>query len=526
MRKKIIGILICMLLTTTSILPVVGTMNNIEVDEKNQCSTDGLDVEWQQYYGKYNDDVLRGVKQTNDGGYIAVGVSNGESHWFLKVDADGNEEWSSTALPNPNLWPRCYTVEQTSDGGYITAGCHESGAWGYDRCIWKVDQNGETEFCKIYDDPEMGYHLCIQETSDGGFIVSGEIDLNDSFNDWDVLLMKTDSTGEVEWQKIFRYGEFGDNAYAVRQTPDGGYILSGRKGNSATEADFLVIKTDSEGNIEWNKTYGGDKWEQSQSKDILFTGDGGYIFLAATKSFGAGKLDLWLMKTDSNGNMLWNKTFGGVNNDFSGGIDFTDDGGIIIAGTLSANSNSPPRGEGLVIKTDANGITEWQTEFGDESEDQLQDVCSTSDGGYIFAGVRTTTEGDNDGWLIKLKAFDNNQPSKPTISGRHKGKPGTEYTFTASSSDPDGQQIFYMWDWGDGNYSEWLDTPKATYSWATEYNFEIRVLVKDFYSYESEWSDPFAFSTPKDKAIITPFLLQRFFHRFPLFEKILNQIIQ
>jgi len=524
MRKKIIGIFIMTLLIGTAVLPALGIMNNIEVDEKNQCSTDGLDVEWQQLYGKYNDDVLRCVKQTNDGGYIAAGVWNAESHWLLKVDADGNEEWSSTALPNPNLWPRCYTVEQTSDGGYITAGCHEdTSGIGYDRCIWKVDENGNTEWLKIYDDFPNGYHVCIKETSDGGYIVCGQI--NYDFGDWDIPLIKIDSDGNIEWQKIWDYSDFGDAAYAVRQTPDGGYILSGRKGISSLEADFLIIKTDSEGNIEWDKTYGGDDWEQSQSRDILFTSDGGYIFLAETRSFGAGDLDLWLMKTDSNGNMVWNKTFGGTKLDMCGGMDFTDDGGIIIAGTLSANSNFPPRSQGLVIKTDANGITEWQAVFGDDDVDQLQSVCSTSDGGYIFAGNREATAGDYDGWLFKLKAFDNNQPSKPTISGRHKGKPGTEYTFTASSSDSDGQQIFYMWDWGDGNCSDWLDTDEATYSWVTEDNFEIRVLVKDWYGYESEWSDPFAFSTPKDKAINTPFLLQRFLQHFPFFEKILNQIL-
>jgi hypothetical protein len=130
-----------------------------------------------------------------------------------------------------------------------------------------------------------------------------------------------------------------------------------------------------------------------------------------------------------------------------------------------------------------------------------------------------------DAILYKINPYDNGQPTKPTITGDHKGKPDNEYTFTASSSDPDDQQIFYMWDWGDGNYSEWIDTPKASYSWATEDNFEIRVLVKDFYGYESEWSDPFAFSTPKDKAMNIQLILYRFFQRFPLFEKILNPII-
>jgi len=547
LKKKILGICVMTLLVATAVLPTVGTMNvldnrvsnsslfsrNKEINKRNHCSLHDhdLEIEWERLYGESNDDLFRNVKQTVDGGYICVGVKDSQSHWLFKLDANGDEEWSATALPNPDLWPRCYIVEQTSDGGFVTAGCHEEGiAWGYDRCIWKVDSNGDTEWCNVYDDPPLGYHMCIQETSDGGFIVSGEIDYNYSTEDWDVLLMKTDSTGNVEWKKIFRYGEFGDNAYAVRQTPDGGYILSGRTGSSSYEADFLIIKTDSNGNKEWDKTYGGDNWEQSQSQDILFTNDGGYIFLAETRSFGAGNLDIWLIKTDSQGDMLWNKTIGERKTDMCGGMDFTDDDGIIIAGSKNSWDMRPPRGSGRLIKTDLNGNIEWQKEFGDEKEDHFQSVCSTNDGGYIVAGLFTSTDvvgaGGNDGWLIKIKAFDNNPPEKPSKpSGPAKGDPDTEYAFSTSSTDADGDQVsYYLWDWGDGNFSDWLDTNEATYTWTSEDNFEVRVMAKDEHGGESDWSDPLSFSTPKNKVINTPFLrfLENHPHMFPLLRQLLE----
>jgi hypothetical protein len=536
MNRKILGILVATLLIATAVLPVVGTMNeelkSKEIINKNLNFIDDheLEIDWERLYGDSDDDLFRNVKQTVDGGYICVGVKDGQSHWLFKIDANGDEEWSQTTLPNPDLWPRCYIVEQTSDGGFVTAGCHEDGiAWGYDRCIWKVDSNGDTEWCNVYDDPQLGYHMCIQETSDGGFIVSGEIDYNYTTEDWDVLLMKTDSTGNVEWQKIFRYGEFGDCAYAVRQTPDGGYILSGRTGGSRSEADFLIIKTDSNGNKEWDKTYGGDKWEQSQSQDILFTNDGGYIFLAETRSFGAGNLDIWLIKTNSQGDMLWNKTIGERKTDMCGGMDFTDDDGIIIAGSKNSWDMMPPRGSGRLIKTDLNGNIEWQKEFGDEKEDHFQSVCSTNDGGYIVAGLFTSTDvvgaGGYDAWLIKIKSFDNNPPEKPdTPSGKKRGKPDTEYTFSTSSSDLEGDEIFYMWDWGDGNYSDWLETTEANYTWTTENNFEIKVMAKDEHGGESDWSEPLSFSTPKNKAINTPFLrfLENHPHLFPLLRQLLR----
>jgi len=188
------------------------------------------------------------------------------------------------------------------------------------------------------------------------------------------------------------------------------------------------------------------------------------------------------------------------------------------------NREIEPLSEG---ETDEDGNMEWLSEFENEGSQVTRSINPTNDGGYIVGGMTSTEFGDPecDAILYKINPFDNGQPTKPTITGSHKGKPDKDYTFTASSSDPDDQQIFYMWDWGDGNYSEWLNTPKATYTWVAEDNFQIRVLVKDFYGYESEWSDPFAFSTPKDKATNTPLFLQNLFKHFPFMVKILNQIL-
>jgi hypothetical protein len=543
MNKKIVGILICTLLIGTVVLPVMGTMNEVkdesnastfiknqEIYKENALSLHELEVDWERLYGGANEEVFRNVKQTTDGGYIMVGAWNSESHCLMKVDENGEEEWSATALPNPDFWPRSYYVIETSDGGFITTGSHEDEVYlGHDRYIWKVDANGNTEFLKTYEDPLYAWHMCIRETDDGGYIICGEVDVDENNpSDFDVLLMKTDATGNVEWQQIFRYGEFGELAYAVRQTLDGGYILSGRVETSISESDFLIIKTDENGNKEWDRTHGGNRWEQTQSKDILFTEDGGYLFLAATRSYGAGNLDLWLIKTDSNGNMVWNKTFGGTKLDMSGGLDFTDDGGIIITGTKDADNFFTPKSEGLVIKTDANGNVEWQKEFGYDKADQLQSVCSTSDGGYIVAGnsdsTSTSGAGMYDGWLIKIKAFENDRPQKPTKpSGPARGDPDTEYTFSTSSTDSDGDQIYYMWDWGDGNFSDWLETPEALYTWTTEDNFEIKVMVQDEHGGESEWSDPLSFSTPRRKVINSlTFFIERLIERFPLLELLFN----
>jgi hypothetical protein len=519
--KKICAILVMMLLIVSAVIPAVGMINIMEKNLGISYDHD-IEIEWERLYGDSNEDLFRNVKQTDDGGFIMVGVKDSQSHWLFKVDSNGDEEWSSTARPESELWPRCYFVETTSDGGYITAGCHEDNTGiGYNRCVWKVDENGNTEWINVY--PENGYHRCIKQTSDGGYIVCGQLNVGDI--DDDVLIMKIDFEGNVEWQKIMDYGEFDDTVNAVRETTDGGFIFSGRKSNTRGEADFLILKTDSNGNKEWDKFYGGSRWEQSQSNDILFTNDGGYIFFAETRSFGAGLLDLWVIRTDSQGNMIWNRTIGGINTEMCGGMDFTEDGKIIISGTYDAGVSQIPGSEGYIIKITQDGMIEWQTTFGHDSTDQIQGVCSTSDGGYIFAGNSDSTDdwgsGYYDAWIIKIKSFVNNPPEKPdTPSGRKRGKPDTEYTFSTSSSDSEGDTIYYLWDWGDGNYSELLDTTEATYVWSYEENFEIRVMTIDEHGGEGQWSDPFIFSTPKNK--ITNFqILHRLLSKFPILELVI-----
>jgi hypothetical protein len=538
-------------------IPAVGTMNEVKEGQnapafvKNQEVVKGnvrplhdLVVDWDHIYGGPNIEVFRGVKQTEDGGYIAVGAWNATntpglsgSHWLVKVDANGDEEWNASALPNASFYPRCYNVEQTSDGGYVTAGCHSDGTWGYNRCIWKVDEDGNTEWLKVYDDPLYGYHTCIQETEDGGYIVAGEYDI--SLQDWDVLLMKTNSTGAVEWQKIYRYGAYADNARAVRQTSDGGYILCGRSATGAafSTSDLLVIKTDSNGDEEWHNTYGGEDVEWTQASDILIADDG-YYFLGETDSFGAGGRDVWLIKTDADGNEEWNKTFGDINNEMCGGMDFTeDDDGIILTGTLNAFHWEPPHSEGAVIKTDLDGVLEWAHIFGDELYDELQSVCVTSDGDYVVAGdldsTGTSGFGLVDSWLIKIKAFENNPPDKPDKpSGKKKVNAGVVYTYTSKSSDIDGDQIYYKWNWGDDNESEWLgpynsgEICEAEKFWEEGGKYNVKVMARDEHYADSEWSEGLSFSIPRNKAFNFNFnLLEWLFERFPNAFPILRHLL-
>lgn len=544
MKKNIVGIVFLMLVMATSV-PVIGTtseiignenlsktLKNSEEVNENFCALHEPEIEWEYKYGGPNDEVLRDIKQTTDGGYIAVGVWNSTSHWLVKLDADGNEQWNATALPNETYWPRCWMVEQTNDGGYVTAGSHENagGTMAYNRCIWKVDEDGNTEWLKIYDDLPNGYHTCIKQTTDGGYIVTGEIEYTTANHD--ILLFKTNSTGEVEWQHIWNFGNFDDCGWAVRQTSDGGYILLGKIQISTSDIALIFIKTDSNGNMVWNKTYGGKYRDWTQSTDILFASDGGYYLLGETSSFGAGQMDIWLIKTDANGNEEWNKTYGGKYWEMCGGICFSDDGNIMISGTYAALSINS---YGFVIKIDTSGNIIWQDTFGYEAQDQIQGGVNTSDGGFTAVGMSTTTTssgyGGMDGWIIKMKNFVNNAPDKPSKpSGTKKGECKTSYIYKTSSSDSDGDQLYYLWDWGDGNLSDWLgpynssEVCEANHSWEIKGEYDIKVKVKDSYERESEWSDPLSVTMPRviTYNLLLMKLLERFPHVFPILRHLMK----
>jgi len=205
--------------------------------------------------------------------------------------------------------------------------------------------------------------------------------------------------------------------------------------------------------------------------------------------------DLWLVKTDVNGNEQWNKTYGEKNqDDKSWAMGTTNDEGHIIVAVKDYDQVSSPRGQLWLFKTDSNGNIEWNKIYGGAWEDRGYYVSPTSDGGFIIAGKTEShsSGGDSDGWLIKIPPFDNHRPDKPDKpSGPAKGKPDTEYIFTAIASDSDGDSLSYMWDWGDETYSEWIgpyssgETIEARHTWTSEANFEIRVMTMDEHGGES-----------------------------------------
>jgi predicted secreted protein len=246
---------------------------------------------------------------------------------------------------------------RTSDGGYALAGYTNSfGAGGYDAWLVKTDASGNMQWNKTYGGIFDDAASRLVQTSDGGYALAG---WTASFggggweNPW---LIKTDSAGNMQWNKVYVGPSPSGQAYAFVQTSDGGYALAGfTTVFGAGGFDAYLIKTDSAGNMQWSKTYGGT------GKDVAYalvqTSDGGYALAGWTNSFGAGGYDFWLVKTDSNGNMQWNKTYGGTSDDVAYALVQTSDGGYALAGLT--NNSGVGSYYAWLVKTDVESGLAW-----------------------------------------------------------------------------------------------------------------------------------------------------------------------
>jgi uncharacterized delta-60 repeat protein len=346
------------------------------------------------------------VQQTSDSGYIVAGsgpLSSGGDYDFLviKLNSAGATEWlKAYGTTSHDAIVDHGRIQQTSDGGYILAGYTQTVGVGYSGClVIKLNSTGAAQWARTFFTSGIENAFSIQQTSDNGYIVAGYT--GPLFTPDDFFVLKLSSAGALQWAKT--YGGSGtDIPWDIQQTSDNGYIVAGyTESYGAGNRDFLVLKLNSAGAVQWAKTYGGSGYDHLYS--IQQTSDGGYILAGFTLSYGVGSGDMLVLKLSSAGDVQWAKAYGGSGADFPYSIQQTSDSGYIVAGiTLSYGQGSY---DVLVLKLSSAGDLAWARTFGGSDWDEVRSIQQTSDDGYIVAGYTDSYgAGDNDFLLLKFES--------------------------------------------------------------------------------------------------------------------------
>jgi hypothetical protein len=360
-------------------------------------------VTFQRVYGGSANDEGLSVQPTADGGYVITGSTmsygaGGGDVYLIKTNANGDTLW--TRAYGGTDYDAGYSVQQTLDGGYIIAGETWSFSIDGDVYLIKTDADGDTLWTRALGGGGDGSGWSVQQTIDSGYIIAGYVDTSGSGMS-DVYLMKTNASGDTLWTKAYG-GSEGDGGLAVEQTTDSGYIIVGGTASfGAGSGDIYVIKTDPVGDTVWTMTYGGTGFDLGMS--VQQTVDGGYILAGATRSFGEGGEDVYLIKTDADGDTLWTRTCGDTADERANSIQQIIGGGYIVAGRTASFGVG---GDVYLIMTSAAGDTQWTKTFGGGENDGGNSVRQTADKGYVIGGsTRSFGAGGGDVYLIKTDSL-------------------------------------------------------------------------------------------------------------------------
>jgi len=418
-----------------------------------------LSIDWQYLIGGDNDDFLKSVAQTSDGGYILGGYSSSnisadknensfgsKDYWVIKLNEMGVIEWQKTI--GGNGLDELYSISQTTDGGYILGGYSnsdisgnktENSNGGFDYWVIKLNDLGVIEWQNTIGSNQDDFLYSVIQTSDGGYILGGysnSINISGDKDEGsnglgDYWVIKLTDLGVIEWQKTIGGSGF-DSLLSTVVTTDDGYILGGyslsnisgdKTENLNGGSDYWVIKLNNLGDIEWQNTIGGN------GNDVLLslstTTDGGYILggfsdsdISGDKTENSlGGIDFWVIKLDNSGTIEWQNTIGGNKADELDSVIQTNDGGYMLGGislsNISGDKTEDSEGRDIwIVKLNSSGAIISQNTIGGNSFDTLSSIYQTNDSGFILgassksgiSGDKTEDSNNNskDYWLIKI----------------------------------------------------------------------------------------------------------------------------
>jgi len=357
-------------------------------------------ITFERWYGGTSDDCGYAGAQTADGGYIITGYT-------MSYGLDGNVYLVKTDSLGDTLWTRSYggsytnqgySVIQTQDSGFIIAGEVYSIDSMYNVWLIKTDPAGDTVWTKTYGGLDNEWPNSMVKTNDDGYIIAG---ITYAYTNGDAYVIKTDSLGDTLWTRHFG-GPSYDYATDIIQARDSsGYVIIGSTDSyGAGNTDLYCLKISLNGGLVWSKTFGGVEFDVGSS--IAQTLDGGYIITGNTYSYGNGGSDVYLIKTNATGDTIWTRTYGGSDWDGGSSVLQAADNGYIIVGLTTSYSTY---GQVYFIKTNSYGDTVWTRLYGGDSTEAAGDLIQTTDGGYAIVGnTYSYGAGLSDVYFIKTDA--------------------------------------------------------------------------------------------------------------------------
>jgi hypothetical protein len=395
----------------------------------------------QKTFGGSDRDYIFDIVPTQDGGLFLTGVTSsnkngdvGTNHgdydaWMVKLNSNHDTVW--TRVMGGTMYDGAWKAVATADGGFAIAAYTQSKNTGdvganhgnTDWWIIKLKSNGDTAWTKLVGGVYNDYANSIAATPDGGFVVVGDTYTSSSSMDEDVMVVKFNSDGDIAWQKTYG-GSSMDDASAVTVYPNGTMMIAatttsnnnGDVGATHGNWDYWIIKLNANGDKAWGKAYGGNLYDTPFA--LANTADGGAIITGSSFSSQNGDVtganhgdeDVWVVKVNANGDMEWNTLLGGTRSDVASAVKVTPDGGYLIAGDSDSKDGDVGPTQGSydlwVLKLNTSGKILWSKTFGGTGIDEESALLLNTDGSFYVTGdTESSGHGQADGWLLKLKDY-------------------------------------------------------------------------------------------------------------------------
>jgi len=413
-------------------------------DETNQLPNNNVskETEWVKTFGGSKNEQAKSIVKTQDGGYAVLGFTQSNDgdvsdkigvsfdYWLMKFGANDELQWNKTY--GGTLDDKGAKLIQTQDGGYAIVGYSQSNdedatqnAGSHDFWVVKLNNSGTVLWEKSLGYVGLDKALSIIQTSDNGYLVTGIIDVTASGGagnsksvmhaGGDFWAVKLNANGDTLWTKYFG-GGLSEIPNDLIETQDNGFILVGTSDSADVDIsnnkggyDFWLVKIDANGVLVWEKSFGGSEIDEAYG--ITATEDGNYVVVGDTRSTdvdvsqNSGSADLWLIKITPNGELIWEKTFGGISFDAGRSIAKTEDNGFLISGSsrsvegnLTVNNG---QNDAWVMKVNNSGALEWQKTVGGSQIDFAYGAVELNDKKVILVGESSSNDFD----ILENKGF-------------------------------------------------------------------------------------------------------------------------